>query len=102
MLDEMTQAIKHWAEERGLNNANSDKQMMKLMEEAGELSAALVRKDEWKTADAIGDIYVVITILAMQLGLSIESCIDAAYQEIKYRQGEMIDGVFVKEADLRD
>lgn len=47
--------------------------------------------------DAIGDIYVVLTILSTQLGYSIEGCVDTAYEEIKDRQGKMIDGVFVKE-----
>ena len=51
--------------------------------------------------DAIGDIFVVLTILSMQIGYSIESNVEIAYDEIKDRKGKMIDGVFVKESDLK-
>ena len=50
--------------------------------------------------DALMPIYVVLTILSTQLGIDIEECIALAYDEIKDRKGRMIDGVFVKEADL--
>ena len=40
---------------------------------------------------------VVLTILAAQHNLRIESCTKAAYEEIKDRKGTMIDGVFVKD-----
>lgn len=36
------------------------------------------------------------------LGLDIGHCISGAYAEIKNRKGEMVNGVFVKEADLED
>jgi hypothetical protein len=38
--------------------------------------------------------------LAEQYGVKIESCIQMAYDEIKDRKGKMINGVFVKDADL--
>lgn len=50
--------------------------------------------------DALGDMYVVMVQVAMQHGVSIEYCIHTAYNEIKDRKGKMINGVFVKEADL--
>ena len=49
--------------------------------------------------DGIGDAIVVLTILAAQLGIHVEDCIEAAWQEIKDRKGVMRDGVFVKEGD---
>lgn len=101
MMQELTDKIRTWAIMRGLDNADPSKQMLKLMEEVGELSAAIARNDEWETTDAIGDIFVVLTILSMQLEYSIEHCVDEAYQEIKDRKGKMINGVFVKEADLK-
>ena len=45
---------------------------------------------------------MVLTILSMQLDLDIEECIATAYEEIKDRKGKMIDGVFVKEEDLKE
>ena len=47
--------------------------------------------------DAIGDIVVVLTNLAHQRGTHIETCISSAYNEIKGRTGQMINGTFVKD-----
>ena len=46
--------------------------------------------------DAIGDCVVVLTIMAALEGMTIEECINSAYNEIKSRTGEMKNGVFVK------
>ena len=43
-----------------------------------------------------------MTILSMQLGLNIGDCIKDAYDEIKDRKGKMVNGVFVKEQDLKE
>jgi hypothetical protein len=50
--------------------------------------------------DGIGDAMVVLTILAAQHNVNLEACVAAAWDEIKDRKGRMINGVFVKEADL--
>ena len=93
--------IRGWAHQRNLvSGSTTDKQFMKLIEEVGELAAGLARKDDVKIMDGIGDAVVVLTILAEQLGFSIEACIERAYDEIKGRKGRMVDGGFVKEADL--
>jgi hypothetical protein len=34
--------------------------------------------------------------------MEIEQCIDLAWQQIRWRRGRLVDGVFVKEADLPD
>nr|WP_233191608.1 MazG-like family protein [Sporosarcina sp. P18a] len=85
---------------RGLDDADPVKQMLKLMEEVGEVAAALARGDMAAVKDGIGDVYVVQTILSMQLGTSVEECASIAYEEIKDRKGDMVNGVFVKESDL--
>jgi hypothetical protein len=38
-----------------------------------------------------------LTILAAQRDINVESCLDAAWEQIKDRKGKMVDGVFVKE-----
>jgi hypothetical protein len=43
---------------------------------------------------------VVPTVMAVQVCLTLEDCIDAAYEAIKDRTGRMVQGVIVKEADL--
>jgi NTP pyrophosphatase (non-canonical NTP hydrolase) len=89
--------IRQWAQERGIyDKGNSHTQYVKLMEEAGELAAALLNKDAYEIKDAIGDIVVVLTNLAALEGMTIENCIDAAYKEIANRTGAMLNGTFVK------
>ena|SRR5690625_289000 len=98
---DLTVKIENWARERNLHTANPDKQILKLFEELGELAEGMAKDDKVLVVDAIGDVYVVLTILSMQLGLDIEECIKCAYNEIKDRKGQMINGVFVKEEDLK-
>ena len=89
--------IRDWAEKRGLYNAGDPKtQTLKLMEEAGEICRAVLKKDEPEIIDGIGDCVVVLTNLAHLCDTSIEECIEAAYNEIKDRKGKMDNGTFKK------
>lgn len=102
MNKEITTKIKHWAIDRKLDHADPYKQLAKLNEETGELSAALNKQlSKTEVAEELGDIYVVITILALQLDLNIEGCIKLAYEKIADRQGKTINGVYIKQEDLR-
>jgi NTP pyrophosphatase (non-canonical NTP hydrolase) len=67
------------------------------MEEAGELGRAILKDNEGEQLDAIGDMVVVLTNLAELLGLSIEECVESAYDVISKRTGKMINGTFVKD-----
>ena len=90
--------IRGWAHDRNLIRGSDVKsQFVKLMEEAGELAQAIAKQKDDEFADALGDMFVVMTILADQKGLQIEECIAGAWNEIKDRKGRMVDGVFVKE-----
>lgn len=102
MITELTARIEEWARERGLDTAEPAKQMLKLGEEFGELCQSLAKGRSEQVEDSMGDMYVVLTILSLQLGLDIEDCVLKAYTEIKDRKGKMIDGIFVKESDLID
>ena len=91
------QKIRDWADKRGLYDKGDTKtQFCKLMEEAGELGRAVLKDNQPEFVDAIGDMVVVLTNMAMLGGTSIETCIDAAYDEIKNRKGKMVNGTFVK------
>ena len=92
--------IQDWAEERGLDKSSNDKQLIKLQEELGELAEAHNKDFPDKVVDSLGDMFVVMTIYALQRGIDIDDCIEEAYNTIKNRKGKMIDGVFVKEEDL--
>ena len=90
--------IREWAITRGIyDSGNSHTQYVKLQEEAGELAKALLNKDKPEIEDAIGDMVVVLTNLAELEGMSIEECIESAYNVIKKRTGKMSNGTFVKD-----
>ena len=98
LKDDRFDLIRQWANERGIyDKGNSHTQYVKLMEEAGELAAALLNNDKPEIVDAIGDMVVVLTNLAKLEGFDIENCVDSAYNEIANRKGKMINGTFVKQ-----
>lgn len=99
-LNELTTNIEKWAIDRNLHTADPAKQTIKLGEEFGELCQGIAKGNLDQVIDSIGDMYVVMTILSMQQGLSFEQCVRTAYEEIKDRKGKMVNGVFVKEEDL--
>ena len=92
--------IRDWAHARNLIDGSDPKsQFIKLMEEVGEVAAALARDKQEELIDGLGDMFVVMTIIAAQRGVEIEECVSRAYHEIKDRKGRMVDGVFRKEGD---
>lgn len=96
----MEELIVDWANARKLiTNSNPQAQFVKLIEEAGELANAIAKKKPLDdVADALGDMFVVMAIIAAQYGLTMESCIQQAYNAIKYRTGHMTpEGIFVKD-----
>jgi NTP pyrophosphatase (non-canonical NTP hydrolase) len=91
--------IREWAKIRGIYDKGDAKtQLIKLYEESGELSQAILKNDKEGIIDAIGDSVVVLTNLAHLVGVNIEDCIQSAYDEISNRTGRMINGTFVKNA----
>lgn len=87
-----------WAEDKNLiHEENAPKQLIKLQEEVGELCSAYLKGNKAEQIDALGDIRVVITILAAQLNLDIDACFDIAYNEIKDRKGVTKNGSFYKD-----
>lgn len=96
------QKITEWAEARNIiKGATVKDQLIKLMEETGELAKGVVRNDKDVIKDSIGDSIVVLTIMAAQVGLTVEECLISAYNEIKDRKGKLINGMFIKEGDLK-
>jgi len=92
--------IREWASDRNLINGSTlQAQVVKLLEESGELAAGVARNDIDKIVDSIGDIMVVLTIIAAQVDMPVEECLDLAWEDIRYRKGKMVNGIFVKESD---
>ncbi|MMZ46533.1 MazG nucleotide pyrophosphohydrolase domain protein [compost metagenome] len=101
-MDRLKEAIEQWTIDRNLHTADPTRQMLKLGEEYGELCAGMARNDMEKVKDSLGDMFVVMTVLSLQMDIDIQECVRGAYDEIKDRKGRMINGVFVKESDLKE
>lgn len=150
-IQELQPLILEWAKIKDLlHHENESKQRLKLIEECGELSSAILKNDIEKQTDGIGDVFIVLTILEQQikqnpafssyravfdkeidnpikldttheivmilykliradyfsysilneiafaLDLDLAHCANMAWNEIKDRKGETINGTFIK------
>ena len=142
-LKELQVLILRWAKEKDLLKfENAPKQRLKLLEEVGETAGAILKNNHDGIKDGIGDIFVVLVILAEQLSeeiiyntnrfakdddkdfvflfdnilnskriyyslaylkdicrklnLDLTECANLAWNEIKDRKGNTIDGTFIK------
>lgn len=99
-VDFYYQLIHIWAIEKCLQKPeNKHAQMCKVMEELGELSGAMLKGNEEGIIDGIGDVFVTLVILCLQLRVNMTECIKSAYIEIADRKGKMVDGSFVKDGN---
>tara|TARA_B100000085_G_C18098630_1_gene332204 strand:+ start:68 stop:370 length:303 start_codon:yes stop_codon:yes gene_type:complete len=90
--------IGQWHRDRNLIDGSTDKdQFMKLLQEVGELSDSLCKGKDFR--DDVGDIMVVLINILVRNGVTIDECLEIAYNDIKDRKGKMVDGVFIKEGD---
>ena len=95
-VEALEKKIVQWHYDRNLiNGANDKDQFMKLIQECGELSDNICKQRDIR--DDIGDIIVVLINIAERNNLTLEDCMQIAYDDIKGRKGRMIDGVFIKE-----
>ena len=95
---ELEVAIIDWASKKGiLKNGTPMAQAHKTLEECTELCNAVLADDKAEIKDALGDIMVTILIQAEMQGMSLEDCLQSAYNVIAKRKGKMVNGQFVKE-----
>lgn len=93
--------IIQWAEDRDIfGGGTAFSQLKKLDEECLELYEAVDCSSLGDVKDGIGDVIVCLAIQAKFHGLTLAECIEHAWHQIKDRKGRLVDGVFVKEADL--
>lgn len=96
---ELVTDVADWHHARNLVKGSTDQaQYVKLMEEAGELAGNIARGKDIE--DDIGDMLVVLINLAERNNTTLFECLSVAWLDIKDRKGKMVDGVFIKEADL--
>ena len=98
-MDELIYLTTEWHHARNLIAGSTDKdQFCKLIQECGELSDNMCKGRDMK--DDIGDIMVVLINIMERNNYSMMDCLETAWIDIKDRKGKMVDGIFVKEADL--
>lgn len=91
--------VVQWHHDRNLIDGSTDKdQTLKLLQELGELSDSVCKGKDIK--DDIGDMLVVMLNITTRNGVTLSECLARAWDDIKDRKGKMVDGIFVKEADL--
>lgn len=123
IFEELGEKVLDWAKDKDLLHADiAEKQFLKFMEEIFEF------RDEWtlykdefsfnngygeiddnsylcELADKMilemGDIFVTLIILCEQLEMDPVDCLARAYEKIKDRKGKTINGVFIKQEDLK-
>jgi hypothetical protein len=84
-----------------LEKSQSVEQLMfKLMNSLGRFATGISKKDMTKVQTGIGGVYRVLEAITYRYDHTTEQVFAMAYDVIKDRKGRMIDGVFVKEADL--
>jgi NTP pyrophosphatase (non-canonical NTP hydrolase) len=99
-LDKLELDIVAWGHEKGiLPHPEAMKQYGKTLEEVEELGEAIRQNDIDEVKDAIGDIFVTLVMQCEAWDLTMQDCVQSAYDVIAKRTGKMVNGVFVKDAD---
>ena len=115
-FEQLQKLTLEWAKDKNLLHAdNTDKQFMKFIEEVFEFKTDYdilwheVRRQGSISREMVkslmlemGDIFVTLIILCNQIGIEPTRCLDMAYEKIKGRTGKTINGVFVKEEDIKE
>ena len=108
---ELADAVIEWGAQRGLHeDLNLGPQLIKALEELGEVAAGVARTDHNKILDGVGDLLVVLLQFGAVHGKHLASwnmditphnyllrCLQIAYSQIQNRKGKTVDGVFVKQ-----
>lgn len=121
-FEDLTRNVLDWAKEKDLlQEGNAGKQFLKFMEEVFEFRDEwLLYVHEYNVSDCgeadndpvvteyrhnmkleMGDIFVTLIILCDQLNMDSVDCLGRAYEKIKDRKGKTINGVFIKQEDLK-
>ena len=91
--------IDKWMDDKGITeNGTAMGQAIKTLEETAELLDAINHNNDEDIMDAVGDIYVTLRGVCKVSKISLDKCIENAYNEIKDRKGHLTtQGTFVKE-----
>ena len=109
-MEELFEKVEKWAEDKGIDKAESwQPQIEKIAEEVMEYRDELSKNGNLKgqhlyiahdEMTEMGDILVTLIVMAQQRGYELYDCLEMAYEKIKNRKGEVVDGTFVKAEDI--
>lgn len=107
-MNELIEKTRQWFHDKGIiSNSNPLKQLWKTQEELTETRDAVIRHecanvyatsqclDEIK--DGIGDTVVTLIGVCEFYGVTLEECLQMAYDTIAKRSGKMENGIFIKD-----
>lgn len=80
-----------------LPNPDKTAQYFKTCEEVEELNEAILTDNREEAIDAIGDIVVTLIMQTHAWDITLEQCVQQAYDVISKRTGKMVNGQFVKD-----
>lgn len=113
-MNDLINKVLQWGASKGITGPNGTgtlkAQAKKMREESNEtFDAALELHIQFESGelapqqktieeliDGIGDTTVTLILLAEMAGVTLEECLQAAYEVISKRNGTMVDGTFVK------
>ena len=97
-FEELKNKLHKWSSDKGIDRfENHPKQMMKVIEELGEVNSALLKDNRAELRDGLGDTFVTLIILCDQLNEDPVACLNLAWEEIKDRKGKTVNGSFVRD-----
>ena len=97
-MNELINKVIKWGHDRNLIDGGCPKaQMLKCVSEVGELADNVNKQKDIR--DDVGDVLVTLILLTAQHDLTLDQCLETAYNDIRERKGIMLDGVFIKDTD---
>lgn len=96
-FEELKELVIDWARDKNLlAHDNHSKQLLKVVEELGELASGILKGNRIEEEDAFGDLLVTVIILAEQRDIDLVTELGHAYITIKDRHGKTVNGTFIK------
>ena len=97
-MNKLIADIEQWGVDKGiLPNPDKMAQYYKTCEEVAELDDAILTDNREEAIDAIGDIVVTLIMQTHAWDVTLEQCVQQAYDVISKRTGKMVNGQFVKD-----
>lgn len=92
--------VEAWGEKHDfVKPENAAKQLLKIVEELGEVTNSFLKQKPEAEKDGIGDLMVTIALYCKIRDINIDECMGLAWEQIKDRNIKNVNGTLVKEED---